>query len=61
MNQKPTDKLFPIDPNSSLLDGVSVDEVFKGKQKSWQEARNRRFLADNTQSDSVVPKRNKKP
>ena len=39
MNQKETTPLFPIDPNSSLLDGIYVDEIFKDKKKQWQQAR----------------------
>ena len=56
MNQKETTPLFPIDPNSSLLDGISVDEVFKDKKKSWEKVRNKGRKPENPKNGTEPQK-----
>ena len=53
---KETGKIFPIDPNSSLLDGISVDEIFKGKKKAWEKARNKGRNSENPKNDTEPQK-----
>ena len=59
MNQKETTPLFPINPDSSILDGISVDEIFKYKKKQWQEARKQGKTPRKTESDTMYPKQDK--